>query len=387
MTNLTSYPGPELAEHGIDALCFNNRFTNSPAGSDLDTVFEEFALDVAAAVQFARDQGYRNVVLTGHSAGGPTMAFYQHVAERGNAVFRDGATLSGFRGFFDPSGTDLRLPPADGVILRSITLGTAASFLTRLDGSVVDEATGEHDPALNPYDERNGFDPATGTAAYDESFLRRYFRAQAERMNRLIERGLATIAAIDEGRDRFGDDEFVVIPRTRANPCTNDLSLAHATSRPHRLEPAGGVVPITDVRPLTDEHRLNADAAGAAVHRLRALLSYRLVRADPERFDPLAITADAAGIDFASTNSSTPTNLAGIAAPVLILQGTADESNSVTLASAELLDSVGPNDRRSLVFVAGGLHSMKPVHPDYGDTRGIAVGVIREWLGAQFTPR
>ncbi|HEU4572335.1 MAG TPA: hypothetical protein VFR93_06580, partial [Candidatus Limnocylindrales bacterium] len=184
-SNLTAYPCPQLAAAGVDVLAFNNRFTNSPAGSDLSTVFEEFALDVAAAVHHARRLGYENVLLMGHSAGGPVMAFYQDVATNGAGAFAARPPLSGFSGFRTPAGDPLALPPADGLVLRSVTIGTAASFLIRLDGAVVDETTGEVDPDLDIYDRRNGFDPDARRATYSRDFLRRYYRAQAVRMNRL----------------------------------------------------------------------------------------------------------------------------------------------------------------------------------------------------------
>ena len=65
------------------------------------------------------------------------MDFYQNVAEHGNAAFKQGKTLSGFRGFFDSSGNERRLPAADALITAASTIGTSASFLLRLDGSVL----------------------------------------------------------------------------------------------------------------------------------------------------------------------------------------------------------------------------------------------------------
>jgi pimeloyl-ACP methyl ester carboxylesterase len=112
-TSTRSLLCPELAAEGFDILCFNNRFSNN---QQLNTDWENIALDVAAAVQEMRDRGYRNVVIYGHSAGGPTMAYYQNVAERGNAAFKGGNTLTGFLGFFNSDASEKRLPPADGVM-------------------------------------------------------------------------------------------------------------------------------------------------------------------------------------------------------------------------------------------------------------------------------
>jgi hypothetical protein len=382
-TNLSAYPLPDLAARGIDGLAFNNRFTNSPAGTDVATVFEEFALDVAAAVRHARDLGYANVLLMGWSAGGPVMAFYQNVAEHGNgAIGAD--TLSGFPGFFDDDGRALELPPADGLILRSVTIGTAASFLFRLDGSVTDEETGRIDPTLDMYDPRNGFDPASGTASYDPTFLARYFRAQAERMMRLVRRSEERLAEIEAAQGRFSDDDFVVVPRTRANPFNTDGSLARESRDPHVLHPSGVRRIIRDVRPLSGEGRANAKATGAAVHKLRAMRSYRLTRVDPERFDPFAVRVADSGIDLASTNNGTPTNLAGVSVPLLIIQGTGDPSNSVKLPSAELNFAAAASPVKDLSFIEGADHAMRPVDPRYGDTRALAARVVADWIGERF---
>ena len=382
MSNLTSYPGPALAARGIDALCFNNRFTNSPAGSDLGTVFEEFALDIAAAVSAARQMGYRSVLLSGHSAGGPAMAFYQNLAENGPAAARR-STLSGFAGF-RANGHELHLPPADGLVLRSVTIGTAASFLIRLDASVIDESSAARDPDLDMYHPRHLIDPETSGARFDPAFLAAYYRRQAQRMNALIERAQETLRSIERGAGRFSDDDFVVIPGTRANPTTIDLGLASRTQGSYPIYPPGTPEPISDVRPINLESAQNRAIGGAAVHRIRAMLTYRLVRVDPERFDPLATTAAASGIDFASSHSSTPTNLAGVSVPLLLIQGSGDESNSVKLPTAELNYDAAASADKSLVLVRGANHGMLPVQPSYGDTRSTAADVIAEWILARF---
>ena len=72
----------ELSRRGFMMLCVNTRFTNN---EEL-VRFEDIALDVKAAVQFLRKQpGITKVLLFGHSGGGPTVSFYQAVAENGIA--------------------------------------------------------------------------------------------------------------------------------------------------------------------------------------------------------------------------------------------------------------------------------------------------------------
>jgi alpha-beta hydrolase superfamily lysophospholipase len=207
-SSLSGYVCDALPRRGFAVLCFNNRLSNN---QQFNSIWEPIALDVAAAVSEMRRRGYARVVLIGLSAGGPTMAYCQDVAENGNAVFRDGATLSGFRGFFGRDGAERRLPPADGVILTNPSSGIGASGLLRLDPSVVDEQTGRRDPSLDMYEAANGYDAATGTARYAPAFLARFRAAQCDRMNRLIEATRARQAAVRAGTARFADDDVAVI--------------------------------------------------------------------------------------------------------------------------------------------------------------------------------
>lgn len=70
--------------------------------------------------------------------------------------------------------------------------------------------------------------------------------------------------------------------------------------------------------------------------------------------------------------------------PVLVIQGTGDESNSVKIPTAEQnAASCGASDV-TLAFVQGGMHNMTPVDPRFGDTRAIAAGVIAGWIRARY---
>ena len=72
----------ELSRRGFLMLCMNSRFENNEPAVD----FEQLPLDVKQGVQFLRKQpGISKVVLFAHSGGGPIMALYQAVAEKGTA--------------------------------------------------------------------------------------------------------------------------------------------------------------------------------------------------------------------------------------------------------------------------------------------------------------
>src|SRR5204862_81793 len=70
----------ELPARGFVVLGMNPRCDNNEAAC---TPWENNALDVKSGVNYLRSQGMTKVVLLGHSGGGPTMSFYQAVAEQG----------------------------------------------------------------------------------------------------------------------------------------------------------------------------------------------------------------------------------------------------------------------------------------------------------------
>jgi len=379
-SNLAGWPCPEIAASGVDILCFNNRFSNQ----ELNTIWEQFALDVGAAVQEMRDRGYKHVVLFGHSAGGPLMDFYQNVAEHGNAAFKQGKTLSGFRGFFDSSGNERRLPAADALITAASTIGTSASFLLRLDGSVVDETTASRHPALDMFNPANGFNPATGTGSYSAAFLAFYHTAQCDRMNRLIDSVQDQLDDISTGKERFTDNDFIIIPGVRANPANADLSLAHSTTIPYVLLPSGEKKVVTSVRPVVDNSRRNPSAGGSAQQTLTSFLSYRAVLCT--NYDPDAVTLEGSGVNFDSVNSTGPGNIKNVTVPILMLQGTGD--TEVHLTSAELnFNSATSTSDKTLKFIEGATHGFTPLRPEFGDTQAVATDTIIQWIAERFSSR
>lgn len=377
-SSLSGFGCDSLPPRGFAVLCFNNRLSNN---QQFNSIWEPIALDVAAAVHELRRRGYGKVVLLGLSAGGPTMAYYQNVAENGNAVFRDGATLSGFRGFVGAGGAPRRLPPADGLVLANPSSGIGASGILRLDGSVVDEATGRRDPSLDMYAPANGYDPASGTARYSPAFVARYRAAQCARMNRLIDASLERRAAVRAGRARLADDDIAVNVGLRANPAYLDLSLAASTRAPRVLLPGGERAVVRSDRRAVDLRVRNLGHDETARTDL-SFLSWRAIRCgalDADATDPAAH-----GLDAASNNNTTYANLAGVTAPLLVMQGTADDT-IVHLTLAELIhDAAVRSTDRTLWFVRGATHGMTALRPEFGDVPGTVADAIARWLAGRF---
>jgi hypothetical protein len=141
----------ELSSRGFLALCFNTRFQNN----ETQVRWEETPLDVKVALEFVRRQpGITKAILFGHSGGGPLMSFYQAVAENGPAYCQKPERLV-------KCDDDVRgLPPADAIVFADAHAGNPVQALRSLNPSVtIDGSKRSVDPALDPFDEKNGFNP------------------------------------------------------------------------------------------------------------------------------------------------------------------------------------------------------------------------------------
>ena len=225
----------EFAKRGFLVLCMNSRFDNN----EVRVVWEQVALDVKAGVLFMKKQpGITKVVLFGHSGGGPTMAFYQAVAENGVAFCQDPHRLT--RCDDDLAG----LPPADGIVFADAHPGYPMTVLRGLNPSVIDESNppSRIDPGLDPFDARNGYSPK-GASHYSPEFQARYFAAQSARMNRIIEYALAIRARMQKGDYPYRDNDIIIIPRGG-----NPVGGPGGTGSLHVLDPSIASI-MSTVRP------------------------------------------------------------------------------------------------------------------------------------------
>lgn len=180
---LRHYLAPPLAAGGYAFLAACTRHLNN----DADALHERLCLDVAGAIAFLRERGFRKVVLLGNSGGGSLFAFYLQQAalppERrlDRAPSGDPVPLGRF---------DLPLP--DGLVLLAAHTGEGRFLLERLDPSVVDEASPTAvDPRLDMYDPANGYRPLErGPSRYAKDFVAEFRAAQVARCARLDRRAL-----------------------------------------------------------------------------------------------------------------------------------------------------------------------------------------------------
>src|SRR5262249_47655721 len=91
--------------------------------------------------------------------------------------------------------------PGDGVqALRGIN-----PSLSIVDGKVV------VDPSLDPFDEKNGYNPK-GASHYSEEFRTRYYAAQSRVMNAQITAVQAKLARMKRGEGVYSDNDLVLVP-------------------------------------------------------------------------------------------------------------------------------------------------------------------------------
>ena len=67
-------------------------------------------------------------------------------------------------------------------------------------------------PTLDMFDPKNGFNP-DGPSQYSAEFQARYFKAQADRMNRLIDIARDKLDRIKRNAYPYPDDDIMIIPR------------------------------------------------------------------------------------------------------------------------------------------------------------------------------
>lgn len=306
----------ELSRRGFLMLCMNTRYENNEVLVD----FDRLPLDVKTGVELLRKQpGIQKVVMFAHSGGGPMMSLYQAVAEKGVAYCQGANKIT-------QCGNELaNLPRADGMVFADAHPGNAVNLLRGINPAVLDETNPPDrrlNPELNPFDPINGFNP-NGPSTYSREFQERYFRAQSERMNRLIDQAQAKLARMRKNDYPYPDNDILVIPRG-GNPGSGpgaaaalfiaqpDMPQVNSTVRPAKMVLNDGTVVTQMVRsvfnanPKLAQDNLRFDS-GTKVFTLRSFLSANAIRSRNSMTD----------IDHCSTNNSTVCAIRAITVPVL----------------------------------------------------------------------
>jgi pimeloyl-ACP methyl ester carboxylesterase len=352
---LTHRACTELSRRGFLMLCMNSRFENNEPAVD----FEQLPLDVKGGVEFLRKQpGITKIVLFGHSGGGPIMALYQAVAEKGigycqsvNKLTQCPNTLAG-------------LPPIDGIVFTDTHPGNAINLLRGINPSVANENNPPDAPpvaALDPFNPANGFNPS-GASNYSQEFQDRYFRAQADRMNRLIDTARDKLNRMAAKAYPYPDDDVIVIPRG-GNPGSGpgasaalfiaqpDIAAVNSTTKPTRLLRNDGSIVSQVIKSVyVADPKLSQDnlrfGTGTKVYTLRSFLSANAIRAKHAISD----------IDFCSTNNSTVCAIQSITVPVLF----AAMGAHYFIRDNEQMFELSASKDKDFITIEGAVHGFTP---------------------------
>jgi pimeloyl-ACP methyl ester carboxylesterase len=332
----------ELSKRGFMVLAVNPRSDNNEGVVN----FEANALDIKSGIEFLRKQpGITKVVLWGHSGGGPATSFYQAVAEKGSAYCRGANKLAECDSSLDG------LPKADGLILVDAHPGVSVNGLRSLNPAVVDDHDPKRiDPALDPFNPTNGY--KDGASHYSPAFQKKYFAAQAARMNRLIDAATAELKAMKNGSAPYPDEDGMVITRFEgARLMELDPSIHHASVKPQKLLKNDGTV-VTQIvesvrQPARGYDRRNASfEGGARMMTLHAFLSANAIRAKDSLDD----------VDWCSSNNSTRCAVKSISIPLLI---TAMGAHYFIRDSEIHYDDAVSTDKE-LIVIEGATHGTAP---------------------------
>ena len=362
----------ELARRGFLVLAMNSRFDNNEAA----VIWETIALDVKTGVEFLKKQGgVRKVVLLGHSGGAATLSFYQAVAEKGIGFCQSPGKLT-------TCGKELEnLPRADGLILVDGSLGNPVGLLRGLNAAVSKEGDPKAiDPALDPFSAANGFSP--NGSSYSPEFKKKYAEAQSARMNRLIDAALTQASQLGTERAPFPDDNAVLIVRAQgARLLDDDAHQLTATVQPRKLLKNNGSVVTEIVKSVRPPARANpvqnaSFEGGARLLTLKSFLTANAIRS----------TNAWTGVEWCSSNNSTPCALGQIGAPLLVA---AMGANTGIRDNEWLFEGAASRDKDFLV-VEGATHNIEPCvecesrKGQYNNVVRNFFNYVRDWINSRF---
>ena len=333
----------ELVKRGFYVLCMNGRADNNES---LD-FWNDLPLDVATGVKYLKETVKASkILLYGGSGGAPLMTFYQSVAQNGPSVCQGTTKLI-------PCSNELAgLPAADGIILRDAHPGTAVNTLRSINPSVQrDDKPDRVLAPLDPFNPKNGFN-ASGASNYSREFQERYFKAQAARMNRLVDGALAKLRSIAAGKYYYNDDDAFVIHKSEGGRLSEmDLNIHPGTVKPHKLLKNDGTIVTETIKGVRVPNRENAERAksfhqGSKFLTLKSFLGTRAIRAKHSMDD----------IDYCSNNNSTPCHLQKITVPILIL----GMGGHYFLRDNEIHYDVSASSDKEYVVIEGASHGIRP---------------------------
>ncbi|WP_454857524.1 alpha/beta hydrolase family protein [Rhizobium binxianense] len=335
----------ELSRRGFIVLGMNPRSDNNEAAVD----FEDIALDIRQGVEFLKKQpGIKAVILIGHSGGGPSTTYYQAVAEKGPSYCNTPEKLTKCT---EDEVKDL--PKADGLVLLDAHPGNTINALRSLNPAVTDESKPDDlDPALDPFNPENGFNP-DGDSHYSAEFVERYSKAQSARMNRLIEKAQKMEADLKSGKDPRGDEPFIAY-HNRARLSDISTGVWCCTQRPEKLLKNDGSISTEVIRSVRVSTPKNAKVdssfdGGTLFLTVKSFLSANAIRSRDALND----------IDICSSNNSTLCAVQSITSPLLVMS----MGGHYFVRDGETIYDLAASKDKDFIVVEGAVHGMTPCKP------------------------
>jgi len=372
--NFMSHPATtELSKRGFMVLGMNPRSDNNESAVD----FEANALDIKSGIEFLRKQpGISRVLLFGHSGGGPATSFYQAVAERGPSYCQGPSKIM-------ECGSDLAgLPKADGIVFMDAHPGISVNGLRSINPAVLNEADPRQiDSSLDPFSAKNGYNP-NGPSHYSDDFKKGYFKAQAQRMNRLIDAAKVKMQKMREHQATYPDDDvFLVVRGEGARLMELDMSIHHSTVRPQKLLKNDGTIVMQIVesvrKPASGMDTQNASfKAGTRLLTVRSFLSANAIRAE-DSMDH---------IDWCSSNNSTDCALRSISMPVLITA----MGGHYFIRDSEIHYEMAASKDKDFIVIEGATHGGTPCTAcettpgQYSNTAKNFFDYVAKWISARY---
>ncbi len=364
----------EMAKRGFLVLC-------TPGPDNASQVpWETGALNIKNAVLFLRKQpGIGKVVLYGHSGGGAEASFYQAVAENGVGFCQDPKKLS--RCPDSLAG----LPPADAVLFPDAHPGLGVMDLRDINPSVVLDGSPRRlrlIPELDPFSPANGYNPKG--SRYSPEFQDRYARAQAARMNDLIDRAVSVRARAASGKLEDPSEQILMIPA---------IGMAHldifdpaavgtmSTEKPRKLLKNDGTVVTQAIKSVAVGASAPPPATAASLTtRMMPTVTYFLSRGSVRATDGIN------AIDYCSSNSVTVCNVGHIHVPVLFIASGA----GTFIADEERMYERSPSRDKDFVVVEGADHSGNPCRRcettpgQYSNSSTNLFAYMAKWINDRF---
>jgi pimeloyl-ACP methyl ester carboxylesterase len=372
---IMAHPRAEFAQHysipgwvaaGFAAFAQNTRYLNN----DSMMLHENLLLDLAAGIRYLREeQGFERIVMLGNSGGGSLFTYYDAEARKPR-----GERVAAPPGGGPPDLNQFDFPTADGLILLAAHPGQGKVLMGAIDPAVVDESDPHAtDPALDMYDERNGFKPPPAASSYADEWLIGYRAAQRARVVRLDAIARRHIAEAQSGRIASGAADFAQAPADQRRFAQRRM-----------MAPRMMVVYRTLANP--NYYDLALDSSERAAGSIFA--------ARPDRFNyhvfglSRIVTPDAWLSTWSGLSSyaKLARNLPRVTIPTLVVGAMADQDIFIADVRTEYEQS-GATDKR-LELITGADHFMRAggVNSAMGDPRPRLMDLLTGWARERFTP-